>query len=126
MLGHAVLCFVLPRNWGKHMDRRPGLAKQIWQDLQTVGRIPLLLLTVALISALAVVLMTQTTRGMIAKQDQLLMEREQLEIEWRNQILEENALSEHSRVEQMARQDQQMVRPQRSNEVIVQQSNSSR
>ncbi|MEZ8142601.1 cell division protein FtsL [Enterovibrio norvegicus FF-33] len=103
------------------MERAPGLSRQIFQDLTSVGKVPLVLLLLVLISALSVVFVTQQTRTAIAHQDQLLMERERLEVEWRNQILEEHALSEHSRVESMARNDQDMIRPDSRREIIVSQ-----
>ncbi|WP_421021897.1 cell division protein FtsL, partial [Klebsiella pneumoniae] len=71
------------------------------------------------VSAIAVVLMTQSTRNLIAKQDALLDQRETLEVEWRNQLLEENSLSEHSHVESVARNAFGMIRPTQKNEVIV-------
>lgn len=79
----------------------------------------MLLLLLTLLSALAVVYITQKTRAEIARHDQLLMERETLDVEWRNQLLEEHALSEHSRVDTMAREELQMVRPDNKHEVIV-------
>ncbi|PML77607.1 cell division protein FtsL [Enterovibrio norvegicus] len=103
------------------MSSTPGLTKQIAHDLITVGRIPLVLFVLVLLSALGVVYTTQQTRSVIAANDQLLMERERLDVEWRNQLLEEHALSEHSRVEGMARQDQDMIRPDSKREIIVSQ-----
>lgn len=101
------------------MKPRPSLAKQIGQDVLAFGKLPLGLLLAVLVSAIAVVSMTQSTRNLIAKQDALLEQRETLEVEWRNQLLEENALSEHSHVESVARQSFGMVRPTSKNEVIV-------
>ncbi|MDD1782256.1 cell division protein FtsL [Enterovibrio sp. ZSDZ35] len=103
------------------MDQTPGLTKQIIRDLTSIGRAPLILLVLVLLSALAVVYITQQTRSVIALQDRLLIERERLDVEWRNQILEEHALSEHSRVEEMARRDQDMIRPDNKREIIVSQ-----
>lgn len=103
------------------MADNPGLTKQILRDLTTIGRAPMILLVLVLISAFAVVYVTQQTRTAIAYHDQLLVEREQLEVEWRNQILEEHALSEHSRVEDMARREQDMIRPDSQREIIVSQ-----
>ncbi|PKF51433.1 cell division protein FtsL [Enterovibrio nigricans] len=103
------------------MAQSPGFTKQIIRDLTSVGRVPLFLLFLVLLSALAVVYVTQQTRSVIALQDQLLIERERLDVEWRNQILEEHALSEHSRIEEMARRDQDMIRPDNNREIIVSQ-----
>lgn len=101
------------------MQSNPGLSRQIAQDLASYGRWPLLLLLLILVSALAVVYVTQCTRTSIAHHDQVLMERERLEVEWRNQLLEEHALSEHSRIELIASRDLLMVRPDNNSEVIV-------
>ncbi len=101
------------------MQDNPNLARQIFQDLIRIGKLPLFLLFLTLLSALAVVLITQKTRTAIARHDQLLMERETLDVEWRNQLLEEHALSEHSRVDTMAREELQMIRPDNKHEVIV-------
>ncbi|SIO06066.1 cell division protein FtsL [Salinivibrio sp. ES.052] len=104
------------------MKPRPSLAKQIRQDLLAIGKLPLGLLVAVLVSAIAVVSMTQSTRNLIAKQDTLLDQRETLEVEWRNQLLEENSLSEHSHVESVARESFGMIRPTNDNEVIVKRS----
>ncbi|KLV06356.1 MULTISPECIES: cell division protein FtsL [Photobacterium] len=96
-----------------------NLARLIGRDLLSVGRFPLFLLVLVLISALGVVLITHHSRQLIAEQEQLLIERDQLDIEWRNQILEENSLAEHSRIERLAEKDMEMKRPSRDNEVIV-------
>ena len=101
------------------MQDNPSLARQIFHDLFSMGKLPVLLLFLILFSALAVVYTTQKTRTEIARHDQLLMEREKLEVEWRNQLLEEHALSEHSRVEMMARDELDMIRPDNKHEVIV-------
>ncbi|SQC39269.1 cell division protein FtsL [Klebsiella pneumoniae] len=42
------------------------------------------------------------TRLLTAQREQLVLERDALDIEWRNLILEENALGDHSRVERIA------------------------
>ncbi|MGF1725821.1 cell division protein FtsL [Photobacterium nomapromontoriensis] len=97
-----------------------NLARIIGRDLLSVGRVPLVLLVLVLISALGVVLITHHSRQLIAQQEQLLIERDQLDIEWRNQILEENSLAEHSRIERLAETEMDMHRPSRDSEVIVQ------
>ncbi len=84
------------------MKRHPSLPRQIGHDLRTAGLVPLILLVLVLVSALSVVYTTQLSRQLVSRQDQLLMEKDNLDIEWRNLILEETALSEHSRVESMA------------------------
>lgn len=97
-----------------------NLARLIARDIVSVGRVPAILLILILISALAVVYITHQSRQMIAQQEQLFIERDQLDIEWRNQILEENSLAEHSRVERFAEEEIDMKRPSAKNEIVVQ------
>ena len=105
------------------MNQQPeptdNLAQIIGRDLISIGRIPLILLVLVLISAMGVVLITHHSRQLIAQQEQLLIERDQLDIEWRNQILEESSLAEHSRIERLAEQEMEMQRPSRDSEIIV-------
>ena len=105
------------------MNQQPeptdNLAQVIGRDLISIGRIPLILLVLVLISAMGVVLITHHSRQLIAQQEQLLIERDQLDIEWRNQILEESSLAEHSRIERLAEQEMEMQRPSRDSEIIV-------
>ena len=51
--------------------------------------------------------------------EQLVLERDALDIEWRNLILEENALGDHSRVERIATEKLQMQHVDPSQENIV-------
>lgn len=96
-----------------------NLAKVIVKDLVTVGRLPLLLLIAIFITAMAVVFTTHHTRQVISAKEQAMVERERLDNEWRNLLLEETALSEHSRVEELAEKDLDMLRPNPDQEVIV-------
>ncbi|MDN3609163.1 cell division protein FtsL [Vibrio ostreicida] len=97
----------------------PNLAKLVVLDLLTVGRAPLLLLVLIFSSAMGVVFTTHHTRQAITEKDQALEERERLDNEWRNLLLEETALAEHSRVEDMARSELQMKRPDSDKEVVI-------
>jgi cell division protein FtsL len=54
-----------------------------------------------------------------AQREQLVLERDALDIEWRNLILEENALGDHSRVERIATEKLQMQHVDPSQENIV-------
>ncbi|MDN3684297.1 cell division protein FtsL [Vibrio sinaloensis] len=101
-------------------NSRPNLAKIIALDLLTVGRAPLVLLVLIFASAMGVVFTTHHTRQAITEKDQTLMERERLDNEWRNLLLEETALAEHSRVQAVAKQDLEMTRPDSDKEVIIQ------
>ncbi len=47
------------------------------------------------------------------------MERDRLDSEWRNLILEETALAEHSRVQDLSNKELEMKRPDADKEVVV-------
>ncbi|WP_038174130.1 cell division protein FtsL [Vibrio pacinii] len=97
----------------------PNLAKLIALDLLGVGRVPLIMLILIFTSAMGVVFITHHTRQAITEKDQALVERERLDNEWRNLLLEETALAEHSRVQDIAKRDLEMKRPDSEKEVIV-------
>ena len=97
----------------------PNLAKLIALDLVTIGRIPLLVLTLIFASAMAIVFTTHHTRQSITEKDWALQERERLDNEWRNLLLEETALAEHSRVQEIAKDELQMKRPDADKEVVI-------
>ncbi len=97
----------------------PNLAKLIVRDLFTAGRIPLILLVLIFASAMGVVFMTHHTREAVSEKDQALSERDRLDNEWRNLLLEETALSEHSRVQNIAKDELDMKRPDADKEVVI-------
>lgn len=80
----------------------------------------LLLLTVLLVvSSLVVVYLSHQSRELMAEREDLLRERDALDIEWRHLVIEESALAEHSRIEQLAQRNLQMQRPDDDQEVLV-------
>lgn len=101
------------------MSRKPNLAKIIIVDLFSVGKVPLMLLICIFASAMGVVLTTHMSRQAITQKDSAFVEREQLDNEWRNLMLEETALSEHSRVQFMAKKELEMKRPDSDKEVVI-------
>ena len=103
-------------------NERHSLPAVIGGDLLRHGKIPLLLLVAVLVSAVLVVTTAHKTRLLTAQREQLVLERDALDIEWRNLILEENALGDHSRVERTATDKLQMqhVDPAQEN-IVVQQ-----
>ncbi|EEQ01599.1 Cell division protein ftsL [Yersinia mollaretii ATCC 43969] len=72
-----------------------------------------------LVSAIFVVTTAHRTRLLTAEREQLVLERDALDIEWRNLILEENALGDHSRVESIATDKLKMQHVDPSQENIV-------
>ncbi|ADP10039.1 MULTISPECIES: cell division protein FtsL [Erwinia] len=100
-------------------NERHSLPGVIGGDLIRHGKIPVLLFIAVLISALFVVTTAHKTRLLTAQREQLVLERDALDIEWRNLILEENALGDHSRVERIATEKIQMQHVDPSQENIV-------
>lgn len=100
-------------------NERHSLPGVIGGDLIRHGKIPVLLFIAVLVSALMVVTTAHKTRLLTAQREQLVLERDALDIEWRNLILEENALGDHSRVERIATEKIQMQHVDPSQENIV-------
>lgn len=98
---------------------KPNLAKLIALDLLGAGRVPLIILVLIFASAMGVVFTTHHTRQAVTEKDQALVERERLDNEWRNLLLEETALAEHSRVQDIAKGELEMKRPDSDKEVII-------
>jgi len=100
-------------------NERHGLVGVIFGDILRHGKLPMLLLISVLGSAMAVVTISHKTRLLTAQREQLVLERDALDIEWRNLILEENALGDHSRVERIANDKLHMQHVDPSQEIIV-------
>lgn len=100
-------------------NQRLGLVRVIGSDLLRNAKIPLILLVAVLVSAIFVVTTVYRTRLLTAEREQLVLERDALDIEWRNLILEENAFGAHSRVEHIAIEKLQMQHVDLSKENII-------
>lgn len=100
-------------------NERHALPGVIGDDLWRCGKLPLCLFTGVIFTALLVVTTVHYTRLLIAQREQLVLERDVLDSEWRNLILEENALGDHRRVERIATQKLQMQHVDPSQENIV-------
>lgn len=94
------------------------LNKLIVQDIAN-HKLVLVMLLLCMGSALAVVEFTHLNRQLTINQDKLFQQRDALEMEWRNLLVEQRALSEHSRVEELAQQQLQMVRPLGQQDIVV-------
>jgi len=101
------------------MSRGVSLAQEIGLDLLQ-HKFQMVLALALLASAFAVILTTHFTRMQIAANEQQRMQRDRLNIEWRNLVLEQSALDEHSRVEQIAKKRLAMIRPTQEREKVVQ------
>jgi cell division protein FtsL len=97
-----------------------SLPLDIWYDIQRHVFIYFVLLLVVL-SAFSVVYFTHLNRQTTSSLEILLTERDEFDIEWRNLVLEQNSLAEHSAIESKAEKLLQMKRPNINSEVIIQQ-----
>lgn len=100
-------------------NKRLGLVGVIGGDLLRNAKIPLILLIAILVSGIFVVITVHRTRLLTAEREQLVLERDALDIEWRNLILEEHALGAHSRVERIATETLHMQHVDLSKENII-------
>lgn len=98
---------------------RYSLPGVIGGDLLRFCKAPLLLLITVLVSSVLVVTTTHKTRLLTTQREQLILEQNALDIEWRNLILEENALGDHSRLERIVTDTLQMKHVDPSQENIV-------
>lgn len=94
------------------------LTQVILRDWQRY-RWALMFLLMCVLTALAVVQLSHMNRQLISSHNQIDQHRDVLDIEWRNLLLEQRSLSEHSRVEAIANARLQMHRPSGDREVIV-------
>ena len=101
-------------------NSKMSLSLDIWYDIQRHVFIYLLLIMVV-ISAFSVIYFTHLNRQTTSGLEVLLTERDELDIEWRNLVLEQNSLAEHSTIETKARKLLQMKRPNINSEIIIKQ-----
>ena len=98
--------------------QQTSLLTVISEDLGRIRGV-LTLSALLLITALAVVYLSHLNRELMVEREQLLQQRDELDVEWRHLIIEQTALAEHSRIEQLAQADLQMQRPAENQEVLV-------
>jgi len=97
---------------------KTALAFDIWQDLQK-HLLTYIVLMLVVASAFSVIYFTHLNRQSTSSLEVLLTERDELDIEWRNLLLEQNSLAEHSAIESKAEQLLKMKRPTVKTEVII-------
>jgi cell division protein FtsL len=78
-----------------------------------------LLFLALLVSAGLVILSAHHNRQMSIAIERLMQEKDQLDVEWRNLVLEQSALTEHNRIEALVTSQLNMHRPLPSDEVVV-------
>lgn len=99
-------------------SRVPALISVMLDDLRNQLIVLLLFITV-IFTALTVIYIANANRNLTTQRDVLLSQRDQIDIEWRHLQIEQSALTEHSRVERIAQQRLDMVRPTGEQEVLV-------
>ncbi|MWN31828.1 cell division protein FtsL [Gilliamella sp. Pra-s65] len=107
----------------KNIQKRPSksLVGLIISDLFGHQKLSLLLLVMIVISAGAVLITTQQVRKQLFEREQLLLEQDVLESEWRNLVIEENVLADPKRVEDKAKVQLGMsyVTPQNETVIVI-------
>lgn len=97
---------------------KPSLLRIVVKDLLK-HKFTLFVATAVVVSALSVIVATHETRLMMAKRETLRGEKDDLDIEWRNLLLEQNSLIEHSRIRRIASEELNMHRATGKNEQVV-------
>ncbi|WP_026377402.1 cell division protein FtsL [Aestuariibacter salexigens] len=82
-------------------------------------KLRVLLFLMVMASAFAVILSAHHNRQMAIALEQLMKERDALDVEWRHLVLEQSALTEHNRIENMVTKQLDMHRPAPEDEVVV-------
>lgn len=95
-----------------------ALVFDIWQDIVRYSVTYILLLFVVM-SAFSVIYYSHINRQTTSELEVLLSKKDELNIEWRNLLLEQSSLAEHSAIESKAKNLLQMKRPDVNSEVII-------
>ncbi|WP_462156553.1 cell division protein FtsL [Pseudoalteromonas sp. GB56] len=98
--------------------RHPNLIVEIIRGLFD-NKITLGLLFSILVTALAIVQVTHLSRAELIAQDKLLQERDELDLNWRYLLVEEEFYSQHARIEEIATEQLKMKRPTSEDEEVV-------
>jgi cell division protein FtsL len=85
----------------------------------TRNKLRVLLYLAVIVSAMAVILGSHHNRQQVIALENLMEEKDKLDVEWRNLVLEQRALTEHNRIETMVEKQLDMYRPTADDEVVV-------
>lgn len=97
-----------------------NLGYQVWLDIKRYGLSYMLLIAVVA-SAFAVIYFTHLHRQNTNELELLMTQKDKLDIEWRNLLLEQNSLAEHSVIEGKAKKLLNMKRPTPETEIVIKQ-----
>ena len=95
-----------------------ALVFDIWHDIVRYS-VTYIIFIFVIISAFSVIYYSHMNRQTTSELEILLSQKDELNIEWRNLLLEQNSLAEHSAIESKAKKLLDMKRPDASSEVIV-------
>ncbi|CAL1329228.1 cell division protein FtsL [Candidatus Providencia siddallii] len=82
--------------------KKYNLKKIILHDLLKHNLLQLILLFFIIINAISVIIITYETRFLTILKNNLYEEKDLLDIEWRNLIIEENLFGNHNRIERIS------------------------
>ncbi len=100
------------------MDRRLNLGLLILLDLKR--HLFQIILGIAILgTALTTIVITDNTRSVTADLNKIQSRTDDLDVEWRHLVLEQNALAEHSRVSDIAKVKLAMMRPKPIDEKMI-------
>lgn len=102
------------------METRVNLGREILLDLGR-HKFQIILALAIVATAMTTIVITHETRLLTITENELMDERDKLDIEWRHLLLEQNALAEHSRVSDIAKSKLEMARPSPLKEKIINQ-----
>ena len=85
----------------------------------TRNKLRVLLYFMVVTSAMAVVLGSHLNRQQNIAMETLMQQKDDLDVEWRNLVLEQRALTEHNRIENEVEKQLDMYRPTADQEVVV-------
>ena len=85
----------------------------------TRNKLRVLLYLAVIVSAMAVILGSHHNRQQVIALEDLMEEKDQLDVEWRNLVLEQRALTEHNRIETLVEKQLDMYRPTADDEGVV-------
>ena len=85
----------------------------------TRNKLRVLLYLMVITSAMAVTLSSHHNRQQVIALEDLMQEKDELDVEWRNLVLEQRALTEHNRIETLVEKQLEMYRATADDEVVV-------
>jgi cell division protein FtsL len=100
------------------VQRKSVLTLDIWQDILQ-HFLSYIILALVVVSAFSVIYYTHVNRQTTSELEQLFTQRDELDIEFRNLLLEQNFLAEHSAIESKAKKLLNMKRPDAKSEIII-------